>query len=272
MTSNPPVRDMIRRAMEELGGTVSNTQLREEVLRRYPDANPSTINTQINFSTVNMPSRIHSPENLKPRVANDSRYDVLFRVSRGRLQLYDPKRHGVWEIVKGTDGRLHVGISGEPPEPPLGPTGDSENDEQSEAFQANYQFALERQLRDFIVTNIKSIAIHDSPLSMFVDDRGQLGVEYPTDVGRIDILALDDAGDFVVFELKLGHGLDAAVGQLMRYMGWVKLRMARNHAVSGVIVAQTVDKELRYAAAVIPNISLYEYSMSFSLEPVGAAD
>lgn len=267
MTTHPPFRDMIRQAMEELGGTVTNTQLRKAILKRHPDANASTINTQINFSSVNSPSRIHSPENFKPRVANDPRFDVLFHVSRGKLQLYDPKLHGFWEIVKGTDGRLHVGLAGENPDPFPAPTDDSDSDEQSEPFQPPVPFRLEQHLRDFIASNIRSIRILGAPLSVFVDDRGQWGVEYPTAVGRIDILAIDAHYNFVVFELKLGHGPDAAVGQLARYMGWVKRHLAGDRPVRGVIVARSVDQELRYAASMIPNVSLFEYSMIFSLEP-----
>lgn len=272
MMTSPSGRNMIRQAMEELGGTVTNTQLREAVMKRYPDANASSINTQINFCTVNSPSRVHSPENQKPRVATDHRFDILFRVGRGRLQLYDPKRHGVWEILKGTDGRLHVGITGETPDPPTVSGVDSENDEQSDAFEAKFLFTLERNLRDFIVANMRSIKIRGASLSMFVDDKGRPGVEYPTSVGRIDILALDAANNFVIFELKLRDGPDAAVGQLARYMGWIKRHLAGNNAVRGVIVARTVGEELRYAATIIPGISLFEYSMSFTLEPAGGFD
>ena len=40
--------------------------------------------------------------------ATEKRDDFLFRPERGRLELYDPARHGVWEIATGEDGRLLV--------------------------------------------------------------------------------------------------------------------------------------------------------------------
>ena len=96
------------------------------------------------------------------------------------------------------------------------------------------------------------------------------GREYLTDVGPIDILAEDDSGAFVVFELKLDRGPDRALGQLARYMGWVKLRLAGERAVRGVVVASSIDDRLRYAVCVVPNVSLLEYEVEFRLHDVGS--
>jgi RecB family endonuclease NucS len=64
---------------------------------------------------------------------------------------------------------------------------------------------------------------------LFVDPVGRDGVEYPTAVGPIDILAADDSGAFFVFELKRARSPDHAMGQLTRYMGWVRQTIKRNH-------------------------------------------
>jgi len=48
-------------------------------------------------------------------------------------------------------------------------------------------------------------------------------------------------------------------------MGWVKLRLAGSAPVNGVIVARQIDERLRYAASIIPNISLLEYEVDFRL-------
>lgn len=126
-------------------------------------------------------------------------------------------------------------------------------------------FGLEYQLRDFLAQNIERFPIDGATLKLYVDPTGRDGVEYPTDVGPIDILAVDAKGDFVVFELKRARVADKAVGQLTRYMGWVKHTIGRDRGVRGVIVAKAIDKRLRYAATVVPSITLFEYSVEFHL-------
>jgi RecB family endonuclease NucS len=103
-------------------------------------------------------------------------------------------------------------------------------------------------------------------LRLYVDANGREGIEYPTDVGPIDILAQDERGGFLVFELKLARGPDRALGQLARYMGWVKRNLAGIQAVEGVIVARTIDEKLRYAASVIPAVTLLEYEVEFRVK------
>lgn len=126
-------------------------------------------------------------------------------------------------------------------------------------------FGLETQLRDFIAGNIAAIEIDGKRLSVYIDPSERDGVEYSTDVGRIDILAIDKSGNFYVFELKQGRSPDQAIGQLARYMGWVKNTVGKGRSVNGVIVAKTITDKLRYAASVVPNVSLYEYEVSFKL-------
>jgi hypothetical protein len=128
-----------------------------------------------------------------------------------------------------------------------------------EAGQAS--FALEAQLRDFIAQNLPRIPIHGRCVTLYTDPAGRVGIEYPTGVGPINILAVDDSGNFVVFELKLERGPDRALGQLARYMGWVKLNLAREREVSGVVVAKLIDERLRYAAYVIPNVALLRVNL-----------
>jgi len=55
------------------------------------------------------------------------------------------------------------------------------------------------------------------------------------------------------------------VGQLARYMGWVRNTIGKETEVNGVIVAKSVDQKLRYAASVIPSVSLFEYQVKFHL-------
>ena len=130
-------------------------------------------------------------------------------------------------------------------------------------------FPLESHLRDFIAANIGSIKVQGSSLHLYVDSVGRNGVEYPSGVGPIDVLAEDQNGNLVVFELKLSKGPDRAVGQALRYMGWVAKHLAQGKKVSGVIVAHEIDEKLKYAVDAVPNITVFEYAVRFDLRQVG---
>lgn len=128
-------------------------------------------------------------------------------------------------------------------------------------------FELEKNLRDFIAHNIQRIPIEGKQLSLYVDPTGRDGIEYPTSTGPIDILAVNGDGDFFVFELKRASSPDSAVGQLARYVGWIKKTIGINKNVYGIIVAKKIDNRLKYAISVIPNFSLFEYKIEFQLQP-----
>ncbi len=141
---------------------------------------------------------------------------------------------------------------------------DISNDEQNAQLPV---FSLEYQLRDFLATNLNTISVNGKKLRLFVDPVGRDGVEFQTDVGFIDVLAIDNAGAFYVFELKRGRSSDYVLGQITRYMGWVKQTIGRNVDVFGVIVSKEINSQLRYAASVVPNIHLFEYEINFQLKP-----
>jgi hypothetical protein len=206
-------------------------------LEHYPGTNTATIQAQTVVCTVNHASRIHYPENKKPRQA-DSQYDFLFKPERGRLELYDAARHGTWEIVESEDGRLLVTQVDEMPEP--------DGQAEGEAF------AAEAHLRDYLAQHLEVI---EPGLQLFTDDEGTVGVEYVTDVGRIDILAVDAEGGLRVIELKVSRGPDAVCGQLLRYMGWVKRHLAYGRRVRGLIIAQHISDRIRYALADVTDVA-----------------
>jgi restriction system protein len=69
-----------------------------------------------------------------------------------------------------------------------------------------------------------------------------------------------------VVELKKGRVSDNVVGQIQRYMGYVKDELAEeNQQVKGVIIGLDDDLKIRRALSVTINIEFYRYQVSFKL-------
>jgi restriction system protein len=126
-------------------------------------------------------------------------------------------------------------------------------------------FALERHLEDFLVQNWAQTELGKS-YAIFEDENGT-GRQYETDTGPIDILAISrDNKELLVVELKRGRASDAVVGQVLRYMGFVREELALpDQSVRGVIIALEDDQRLRRALAVTPSVDYFRYSVSFKL-------
>lgn len=103
---------------------------------------------------------------------------------------------------------------------------------------------------------------------IYEEDGDLVGQQYPTDTGPIDILAISkDRNTLLVVELKRGKASDVVVGQLLRYMGFVKDELAENgQAVRGVVIAAEDDQRLKRALSMVPEIDFYRYAVSFKLE------
>jgi len=69
MSTKPYVWQMVKEAVQNLGGKATYSEIKDYIRNKYGAVNESTINCQIIVCTVNHPSRIHYPENKKPRVA-----------------------------------------------------------------------------------------------------------------------------------------------------------------------------------------------------------
>ena len=75
-----------------------------------------------------------------------------------------------------------------------------------------------------------------------------------------------DKSELLVVELKRGKASDVVVGQVLRYMGFVKEDLAESHWVGrGAIIALEYDLRLRRALAVTPSIQFFRYQISFKL-------
>lgn len=217
----------------------------------YPKIKPGTVQAHVEAMAVNSRSRKHYP-NIGP----GSGHDLFFKVGPGRYRLWDPESDprpiyggDIIAAEKGGDETV----------------GDVEDeDEELEAGAAAREFAFERDLRNYLSKNLDSL---EAGLRLY-EDEGLTGVEFPVGGRYIDILAVDAQGEFVVIELKVSRGYDRAVGQLLRYMGWVEKNLARDNKVRGMIVANEITEDLKLAASRVAGVRLFEYGILFNLNPV----
>ena len=130
------------------------------------------------------------------------------------------------------------------------------------------EFALEKYLEDFIVNNWEKVDFGEK-LELYTDKDGNIGKQYFTeDVGYIDILAKDEEDNFVVIELKKGRTNDEVIGQVLRYIGWVRRNLTqRKEDVRGLIIVGERDVKFEYALQEISNkVHVKIYKVSFRLE------
>jgi hypothetical protein len=92
-------------AIQHFNRDVTYAELKQFVWAQFPDVNNSTLTCQIIICSVNHPSRVHHPENKKPRTCT-GQYHFLFNTGRGRVAPYDPEKHGLWEIYQVAEGKL----------------------------------------------------------------------------------------------------------------------------------------------------------------------
>jgi restriction system protein len=126
-------------------------------------------------------------------------------------------------------------------------------------------FALEKHLEEFLIENWKNTEL-GKHYDIFQDENGS-GQQYKADSGYIDILAISkDKKTLLVVELKKGRAGDRVVGQIQRYMGYIKEELAEpGQLVKGIIIALEDDLGIRRALVVAPNIEFYRYELKFKL-------
>lgn len=127
-------------------------------------------------------------------------------------------------------------------------------------------FAMEKHLEAFLVANWNQTLL-SREFSIYEEEGEPVGQQYATDAGPIDVLAISkDKKRLLVVELKRGRASDAVVGQVLRYMGFVKEQVAEDdQTVEGAIIALEDDQKLRWALLAVPSIAFYRYEISFKL-------
>ena len=127
-------------------------------------------------------------------------------------------------------------------------------------------FALEKYLEEFIVSNWNNLDLGQKyDLHEEVIDGKRK--KFRTDTGEIDIFAISkDRSEYLVIELKKGRPSDSVVGQIQRYMGYVKAEVAnKDQNVKGLIIALEDDQKIQRALSVGPDIGFSRYELKFDL-------
>lgn len=144
----------------------------------------------------------------------------------------------------------------------------SEDDETG----GNGEFVAERHLQEFLVRNWESTQLSDEWTIYNDADDPEAGVEFPTGVGPADLLMRHRTEDrLCVVELKKSRSSDRAVGQLLRYVGWVREhlddldRVDSGTKVEGLLIVNAETDRLRYALSAVPDVNLRLYRVSFEL-------
>ena len=217
----------------------------------YPKIKSNTVGLHVAGMSVNSPTRKHYP-NVKP----GSGHDLFFKVEKGKFRLWDqendppPLYKDDFETTKFENEN-----------------GDEEY-EGVEEDEGLSRFAYENDLKNYLAKNLGSL---ESGLRLY-EDEGLTGIEYPVGGRSIDILAVDADDNFVVIELKVSKGYDRVVGQLLRYMSWIEQNLAEGKKVRGWIVAREISYDLKLATTRVSDVSLFEYGISFQINPVSFGD
>lgn len=234
-------RDMIKELCIKKGDVIKREQFFSWFKEKYPKIKDGTISAHLLKMSINAPSRIHY------NVHSNGEDDLLFQIDSQKFRLFDPPSDP--EPIYKKQDALEATRKIEPDDEPL---------EVSE-------FAYEKDLQNFLSKNLYQI----EPGLKLYEEEDITGIAFPVGNRYIDILALDNDNNYVVVELKVSRGYDRVVGQLLRYMAWIRKNQAdKGQVVRGIIIAREISEDLLLACSEIPNIDLYEYQLSVSLKKV----
>ncbi len=233
------MKDLVVDLAMKKGDRVTENQVIAWFNEKYPRIKQGTITAHLIRMSTNARSRLHYS-------AKPIEDDLFYQIDGSTFRLFDSENDPS-PLVKG----VHVVEEG--------------NEADIELEEEKNEFAYEKDLQNFLSRNLSLI---ETGLRLFEDD-GITGVEYPVGGRYIDILALDRNNNYVVIELKVSRGYDRVVGQLLRYVAWVKKHQTdEGQSVRGIIIAREISEDLSLACEGLSNIELYEYQLSITLNKV----
>ncbi len=250
------LKDMLAEWDLKPGETFTAQRAVDWFAEHYPKLKAGSIHAHLVQASTNDRSRLHHP-------STRTTDDLLYKVGSREYRLYEPSSDPApvhpaakVQVTDGSGGTISVT--------------EEEDDDAGVAVDAalagSSQFALEKDLQRYLADNLQLI---EPGLTLFQDEE-ITGFEYPAGGGRrIDILAKDKAGGFVVLELKVEKGYDRVVGQLLRYVNWVRKELAEpGQRVRGIIVCRTMSEDLILACASIQDVELFEYRLHVSVSKI----
>ena len=235
-------RDMIKDLSIQKGDVLAREQVNLWFKQKYPLIKPGTISAHLLLLSINAPSRIHYGVDQK------GKDDLLYQIDSKKFRLYDPTSDPDPIYIKKASEQEETKVQK-----------DDTKDENGN------EFAYEKDLQNFLGKNLSLI---EAGLSLYMEE-GISGIEFPVDNRFIDILATDKDNNYVVIELKVSRGYDRVVGQILRYMAWIRKNHAEeNQKVRGIIIAREISDDLVLACSETKNVELYEYRLSVSLNKI----
>gem|GEM_PF-285628 len=249
------LKDMLADWGLKSGETFSAQRAIDWFAEHYPKLKAGSIHAHLVQASTNDRSRLHHP-------ATNVSDDLLFKVGSREYRRFEPTTdpaplHQAPKVqIANANGKV---ISVTEEEDDAGVAIDA-------ALAGSSQFALEKDLQRYLADNLQLI---EPGLTLFQDEE-ITGFEYPAGGGRrIDILAKDRSGGFVVLELKVEKGYDRVVGQLLRYVNWVRKELAEpGQRVRGIIVCRSMSEDLILACSGIKDVELFEYRLQVTVSKV----
>lgn len=232
------MQDMVRELNISKNDIIRKPDVIDWFKQNYPKIKSNTVACHLIRMSVNANSRHH----FKPKLGED---DLFWQIDKSSYRLYDPSK----DVVQSKEL--------------------DENSAHDEATSSEYhdeaKFAYEKDLQSFLEKNLTLI---EGGLYLY-DEDGISGVEYNAGGRFIDILAVDSNNNFVVIELKVSRGYDRVVGQLLRYVSWVRKNLCEpGQSVRGVIIARDISEDLVLACEGLSDVVLFEYEMSIKINKI----
>jgi len=247
-----PTRVLLKDMLHDLalmpGQVLTTSRALDWFAQRYPKLQPNSIRAHLVQAATNDPSRLH-------HASTRTSDDLLFKVAPGQFRLYEPGKDPapIHELIEG-DVAIEAALQAESDDSPM-----------SETQTGSTEFLLERDLQLYLARHLECI---EPGLRLYEQDDVS-ALEFDAGGRRIDILATDRNGDLVAIELKVSRGYDRVIGQLLRYVNWLRHSLAApGQKVRGIIVCRTISDDLRLACASLQEIELFEYQLSVHVKRV----